>query len=262
LPSFSNLAQFVEYDVFTLAALVSAGLLGGFINTLAGGGSMLTLPALMMLGMPADIANATNRVGVLLQSLTSAKGFKDNDRLDSSAVGPILVPTLIGALIGSIAASYLPVGLLKPVLLGAMVSMAVIMLVRPDTMAPPEGTAVKKLKDSPGGMAALFVAGVYGGFVQAGVGFILIAALAGSLRYDLVRTNALKTVCTAVFSGVALIVFVIRGQVMWVPGLILAVGTVIGAMISVRFAITVSQNTLKWLLLVMVTLTCGAAMFS
>ncbi len=251
----------MEYDVITIIALVLAGLLGGFINTLAGGGSMLTLPALMMLGMPADIANATNRVGVLLQSVASAKGFKDNDRLDSSAIGPILIPTLVGALIGSLAASYFPVWMLKPVLLGSMVAMAVLMLVRPDTIAPPAGTAVKKLKDSPGGIAALFIAGIYGGFVQAGVGFILIAALAGSLRYDLVSTNALKTVCTGIFSGVALIVFVIRGQVMWVPGLILAIGTVIGAMISVRFAITVSQNTLKWLLLVMVTITCGAAMF-
>lgn len=242
--------------------LLVAGLLGGFINTVAGGGSMLTLPALMMLGMPADIANATNRVGVFLQSLTSAKGFRDHGRLDSSAIGPILVPTLAGALIGSLAASYLPVWLLKPTLLGSMVLMAVIMVARPDTLIPEEGTQVRKLKETPFAIAALFLAGVYGGFVQAGVGFILIAALAGSLRYDLVRTNALKTVCTGVFSGVALVVFVIRDQVMWVPGLILAVGTVIGAMISVRFAITVSQNTLKWLLLVMVSIMCVAAMLS
>ena len=252
----------MEYQPLTILALVLAGLFGGFINTLAGGGSMLTLPALMMLGMPADIANATNRVGVFLQSLTSAKGFKDEGRLDSAAIGPILVPTLIGALVGSLAASYLPVWLLKPILLGAMVSMAVIMLVRPDTLSPPEGIKPKKLKEAPAAIAALFIAGIYGGFVQAGVGFILIAALAGSLRYDLVRTNALKNVCTGVFSGVALVVFAVRGQVLWVPGLILATGTVIGAMISVRFAIKVSQNTLKWLLLIMVTMTCGAAMLS
>jgi uncharacterized membrane protein YfcA len=252
----------LEYEPLTILGLVLAGLFGGFINTIAGGGSMLTLPALMMLGMPADIANATNRVGVFLQSLTSAKGFKDEGRLDSAAIGPILVPTLIGALVGSLAASYLPVWLLKPILLGAMVSMAVIMLVRPDTLSPPEGIKPKKLKETPAAIAALFIAGIYGGFVQAGVGFILIAALAGSLRYDLVRTNALKTVCTGVFSGVALVVFAVRGQVLWVPGLILATGTVIGAMISVRFAIKVSQNTLKWLLLIMVTITCGAAMLS
>jgi uncharacterized membrane protein YfcA len=252
----------LEYEALTILGLVLAGLFGGFINTIAGGGSMLTLPALMMLGMPADIANATNRVGVFLQSLTSAKGFKDKGRLDSAAIGPILIPTLLGALVGSLAAYFQPVWLFKPVLLGSMVQMAVIMLVRPDTLSPPEGTKPKILKETPSAVVALFVAGIYGGFVQAGVGFILIAALAGSLRYDLVRTNALKTVCTGVFSGVALIVFAVRGQVLWVPGLILAVGMVIGAMISVRFAIKVSQNTLKWVLLIMVTITCVAAMLS
>ncbi len=250
----------MEFEPLTIAGLIVAGIIGGFINTIAGGGSMLTLPALMMLGMPADIANATNRVGVLLQSLTSAKGFKNNNKLDSGAIGPILVPTLLGALVGAIAASYLPVELLKPVLLGSMISMAILMLVRPDTLSPPEGTEPRKLKETPSAIVSLFIAGVYGGFVQAGVGFILIAALAGSLRYDLVGTNALKTVCTGVFSGVALIIFALRGQVLWVPGLILASGTIIGAMISVRFAINVSQNTLKWFLLVMVTITCGAAM--
>ena len=242
--------------------LLVAGLLAGIVNTLAGGGSMLSLPALMMLGMPADIANATNRVGIFLQSIAGAKGFWDYDRLDSSAIGPILVPTLAGALIGSVAASYLPVWLLKPTLLCSMVLMALVMLVRPGTISPADGTPVRKLNETPLAIVSLFFAGMYGGFVQAGVGFILIAALAGGLRYDLVRTNALKMVCTAVLSGVALIVFVARDQVMWFPGLVLAVGMVIGATLSVRFAISVSQKTLKWLLLIMVSIASGAAMLS
>lgn len=249
-----------ELTVLSAGALVAAGLIGGFINTLAGGGSMLTLPALMMLGMPADIANATNRVGVLLQSLTGVKGFRDNDRLDSGAIIPVLVPTLIGALVGSLAASFLPLWVLKPTLLLAMVGMALIMVIFPGVVAPPVGTPAYKVRERPGAIAGLFVAGVYGGFVQAGVGFILIAALAGGLRYDLVRSNALKLVCTAAFSIVALAVFIARDQVLWVPGLILAAGTVVGAMVSVRFAINVSQTTLKWILLVMVSITCGAAL--
>ena len=247
--------------LITIVVLVVVGLVSGFINTLAGGGSMLTLPALMMMGMPADIANATNRVGVLMQSVTGVKGFDDQDRLDRSAVGSLLILTIAGALAGSLAASYLPVWLLKPVLLGSMVTMALVMLVRPDTIAPPEGTPSYTVGERPLAAIGLFLAGVYGGFVQAGVGFILIAALAGGLRYDLVRTNALKSVCTAVFSAVALAVFAARGQVWWIPGVILAVGSIAGAMLSVRFAINVSQNTLKWLLFVMVSLTCLGAVF-
>lgn len=253
----------LELTFLSVSLLIIAGLIGGFINTLAGGGSMLTLPVLMMMGMPADIANATNRVGVFLQSATAARGFKNYDRLDTDAVIPMLVPTVIGALLGSLLASYLPVWLLKPTLLIAMVGMAIYMLVKPEAVVPPDGTQAYGVFERPSGFVALFAAGVYGGFVQAGVGFILLAALAGSLRYDLVRANALKVVATGVFSIVALGVFVVRDQVMWIPGLILGVGTVIGAALSVKFAISVAQSTLKWLLLIMVSLTCaGALLFS
>lgn len=252
----------MEYELTALMVglLFVVGVLSGFINTLAGGGSMLTLPAMMMLGMPADVANGTNRVGVLMQSITGAKGFNDQDRLDRSAILPVLIPTVGGALAGSLMASFMPVWVLEPVLLGAMVAMALIMVIRPETVAPPEGTEPYRLADRPIAGVGLFLAGVYGGFVQAGVGFILIAALAGGLRYDLVRTNALKTVCTAIFSAVALAVFAFRGQVWWIPGVVLAIGSILGAMASVRFAINVSQNTLKWILFVMVTASCAGAL--
>ena len=248
-----------ELSILMVSLLFIVGVISGFINTLAGGGSMLTLPAMMMLGMPADVANGTNRVGVLVQSLTGAKGFNDQDRLDRSAILPVLVPTILGALIGSLLASYMPVWVLEPVLLVSMVAVALIMVVRPDTVAPPEGTEPVRLQDNPAAGIPLFMAGVYGGFVQAGVGFILITALAGALRYDLVRTNALKTVCTGIFSAVALSVFALRGQVWWIPGFVLAFGSMLGAMGSVRFAINVSQNTLKWILFVMVTASCVGA---
>ena len=145
---------------------------------------MITLPALMMLGMPVDVANATNRVGVLMQSLTGVKGFSDQDRLDKSAIFPILVPTIVGALAGSMLASFMPVWVLKPVLLGSMITMALVMVVRPQAIIPVDGTEPYKLTDRPVAVLGLFLTGVYGGFVQAGVGFILIAALAGGLRYD------------------------------------------------------------------------------
>lgn len=253
----------MEYELTLLGvtALVVAGVIGGFINTLAGGGSMLTLPALMLLGMPADVANATNRVGVLLQSLTGVRGFNREGRLDSGAIVPVLVPTLAGSLVGALAASYLPVWLLKPTLLAAMVGMALVMLIFPAVVAPEPGAPARTIREAPMAALGLFLAGAYGGFVQAGVGFLLIAALAGGLRYDLVRGNALKLVCTAAFSVVALAVFIFRDQVLWVPGLILAAGTVVGASLSVRFAISVPQSTLKWLLFIMVSISCAAALF-
>ena len=250
-----------ELSLLMISLLLLTGVVSGFINTIAGGGSMLTLPALMMLGMPADVANATNRVGVLMQSLAGAKGFRDQGRLDSRAILPVLVPTGAGSLAGALLASYMPVSLLEPVLLGTMVTMALVMVLRPETVVPPEGSAPFALSERPLAGVGLFLAGLYGGFIQAGVGFILIAALAGGLRYDLVRTNALIAVCTAVFSGIALLIFALRGQVWWIPGAVLAIGSIVGALVSVRFAINVSQNTLKWMLFGMVSLTCAGAIF-
>lgn len=249
----------MEYDIGLLLLLVGAGFFAGFINTIAGGGSMLTLPALMFLGLPADIANGTNRVGVLLQAIAGARGFHKRGKLEPSTIVPTIVPTITGALLGAILAAYMPVETLKPILLGSMLLMALIMLIRPSAVAPPAGTPVQTLKERPIAWFGLFIAGVYGGFVQAGVGFILIAALAGGLRYDLVRANALKMAVTGVLTLVALAVFIINDQVLWVPGLILAVGTVAGAMASVNFAISVPQSVLKWIMFGLVVIfTIGA----
>jgi hypothetical protein len=250
-----------ELSALLIFLLLLTGLISGFINTIAGGGSMLTLPTLMMLGMPADVANATNRVGVLMQSLTGVKGFNDQKKLDKRAIFPVLVLTGGGALAGSFLASILPVYMLKPILLGSMLGMGLLMAVRPKTVIDSTGTQSYNLRERPSAGLGLFLSGVYGGFVQAGVGFILIAALAGGLRYDLTRANALKTVCTAVFSAVALFVFTLQGQVWWIPGLMLAAGSILGAIMGVRFSISVDQNTLKWFLFVMVIIACAGAIF-
>lgn len=243
-----------EFTWLTFSLLIASGVLAGFINTLAGGGSLLTLPALMLLGMPADMANGTNRVAVLLQSLEGMRGFHGHGKLARAAIVPILVPTLAGSLVGALVASYLPTSLLEPVLLTTLMVMAVIMVFRPGVVAPDPEEQPRSLEQTPVGYRWLFAAGLYGGFIQAGVGFVLITAIAGVLRYDLVRANALKLTCTAVFGAMSLIVFASRGQVLWLPGLVLASGTVLGVWLSVRVAVRISQRLLRWLLLVMVLL--------
>jgi hypothetical protein len=241
----------LEIDLIFTLVLITTGFIAGIINTLAGGGTNLTLPALMVMGMPAEIANATNRVGVFMQSIVALLGFKKHKKLPVQDVGPVLVPTLIGGVFGAIAAASAPTEILKPLLLGSMLVMTAIMLIKPGVVSPPAGTQPRHVKDTPSSWLWLWVAGFYGGFVQAGVGFILITALAGSLRYDLVRTNALKVVCVAAFTAMALAVFIVQGLIMWLPGLILAAGTMMGAHIAVKFAITARPSTLRWFLFIM-----------
>ncbi len=196
-----------ELTIPFILILVSTGFIAGIINTMAGGGSNLTIPALMMLGMPADVANATNRIGVLLQCLTAARGFKHHGRLDMSDAWPIVGVTLVGGLFGGLSASYMPPEILKPVLLIAMLSMAAIILIRPGVVAPPEGTPALKISERPASIPILFIAGFYGGFV-----FYLIepysdfcafntSAKKTKRRYALISPIGFQYTCTRIKPG-------------------------------------------------------------
>lgn len=238
-------------DLGFFLLLVVTGFIAGIINTLAGGGSNLTIPALMLLGMPADVANATNRVGVLLQSASGVIGFKNNNKLATADLPAIVILTIIGGVCGAIAALYIPASILKYVLLISMCSMALVMIVAPNIIVPDVGTVESRVKNSPKAWFGLFIAGFYGGLIQAGVGFILLAALGGVLRYDLVRANALKLVCTFVFTLCALLIFIAQDLVQWLPGLSLALGSMTGAWVAVKFAISIDPKMMKLLLLIM-----------
>ena len=228
------------------------GLISGCLNTLAGGGSLITLPALMALGLPADIANATNRLGIFAQSITGAKGFDYYGRLDRAAVFTLSGPIVTGSIVGALLASYMPVWLLEPILLLAMIGIALLLVLRPGLVGERK-ECVQRVPQNPFAGLSLFLTGIYGGFVHAGIGFILIAVLAGFLRYDLVRANALKVVFTALFSLVAILIFTLREQIWWIPGLILAAGSFFGAVLGVRFTLRLNEKILKWILLLMVS---------
>ena len=247
----------MDINFLQIVTLLVLGYIAGIINTLAGGGSNLTLPALMVLGMPADVANATNRVGIFLQTLWGAKSFHGHGELPLHDIRGIFIPVAIGGIIGALAASYAPVTYLKPVLLITMLSMSFIILIKPSVVLPEPGTIPNIVSKTPSSWIMLFFSGLYGSFVQAGVGFVLIMALAGSLRYDLVKSNALKLLCTLGFTSIALIIFILRDQVSWVPGLILAVTMMLGAHHGVKFAIKARPESLKWFLFIMTL--CGSA---
>lgn len=241
----------VDLSITSILILCVTGFIAGGINTVAGGGSNLTLPTLMMLGLPADIANGTNRVSILLQCVVGIAGFDKHESLDRPAIIPILIPSIIGGVCGAIAAVLIPNLYLKPILLTTILSFSMIILLRPSLISPAPGTPTRSPNQHRGAWWGLFAAGVYGGFVQAGVGFILLAALAGGLRYDLLRANALKTVCALAFTLVALLIFIAFDQVSWAPGLILALGSMTGAHVAVKLAVRASPNSIKWFLFLM-----------
>lgn len=203
------------------ALLAGAGVLAGIINTLAGGGSLLTLPALIFSGLPADVANATNRVGVLLQS---GVGIATHQRAGKMPWGQAALPlalTAAGALLGAAAATWLGRDGLRPAI-GAVLLLALpLVFLDPRRFA---GRPRSRWLRGPG----LFAAGAYGGFVQAGVGILLLAVLAGLGGLPLPRANALKLLLVGAFTLPALAVFWASDLVAWGPGLALGAGSLVG----------------------------------
>lgn len=238
--------------------LAGAGVLAGFMNTLAGGGSLLTLPALLLVGLPADVANGTNRVAILAQTVASTGFFDREGRLDRSGLWPLLLPSLLGAAVGATVASRLPPEILRPVLLAVMSAIALLLLVAPGVLSPQTAGEARR-KPGPSALGAFFLIGMYGGFAQAGVGIFLLAGLGGLLRYDLVHANAMKGAIAAGFTLLSLAIFLFAGQVRWVPGLALAVGMVLGARLGVLLAVRSGGTILKRVVLLLVLISCAAA---
>jgi uncharacterized membrane protein YfcA len=240
----------------TEAALLAAvGLVAGVVNTVAGAGSLLSLRALMLLGLPADVANGTNRVAVLVQSTTAARGLDPARTIDRASVVRAVVPSSLGALAGAIGASLLPERVLRWVLIVVLLGVAVTSALPTKKAAPhpangageAEAGSSEAASDGPlvltrATTAWLFVAGAYGGFLQAGVGLVLLFALGRVAGLGLVRANALKAIAVACFTLFALAVFVARGQVAWGPALAMSAGAFAGAKLGVAYALRWSSQ--------------------
>lgn len=215
-------------DVATALLLVGAGLAAGALNTLAGGGSLILVPALMVTGMSATFANASSRVAIFAQCLVGAAAFARGGRLPGAAARVIVPPVLVGAGLGAYAATQLPDRVFAPLLLGTLAIMAVALVVSPGRFAPPPD-AVPRDPRGPLAMAGLFAAGLYGGVLQAGAGLVFLAILATGLRYDLVRANALKALVMLLYIALTAVVFIAYGMVEWAPAGALAAGAAAGA---------------------------------
>lgn len=239
------------------ALVVAAGLVGGFVNTLAGGGSVIMVPTLLLAGLPADVTNATTRVPILAQCVTSAAAFWRAGRLDLRSTLDVTPLTLIGALAGSYVATIVPNRIFEPVLVGTMMVMALTMLVRPATLAPTDDAEPRRVLGAPVPMLATLAAGFYGGVLQAGAGFVFLALLAGLCRYDLVRANALKAVVMMSYIAVTVAVFAARGRIDWLPAGVMAIGAIAGAWIGARFALGPGVRWIRWIVVVMALALCA-----
>ena len=218
-----------------LIACVLIGIVSGFLNVLAAGGSFLTLPLLLFLGLPASIANGTNRVGVLAQNIGGLWGFHRHDLVEWRWALSVSAIAVLGAAVGATAAIDISDGAFRRILSVLMLAMILLAFVQNRFGGGRHGGP--KTKPYHWTMIIGFlIVGFYGGFIQAGVGF-LILALTTIAGMDLVRGNAVKVLAVMLLTFLSLAIFAGTGHVNWPLGLALGAGNLAGATVGVRFAV-------------------------
>lgn len=233
---------------YTIVAIIAIGFVAGFINTLAGSGSLLTLPLLMFLGLPANIANATNRIAIFLQNVVGVSSFRQQKVLDFKLGWKLAIPAVIGSVIGAQIAVDLNEKVMEIVIGALLVAMLGIIIIKPEKWVKEQAGNIEA-KTNWWQMVIFFAIGLYGGFIQAGVGFFLLSGLVLGAGQNLVRANALKVFIVLIYTAFALAVFIINDQVNYKFGLILAVGNMLGAFVGSRFAVSWGPKVVRYFLI-------------
>lgn len=233
-------------EYYLIIAVIGIGFVAGFINTVAGSGSLLTLPLLMFLGLPANVANGTNRIAILLQNIVGISSFRQQKVLSFREGLRSGIPAAAGSIAGALIAVQIDDEVMSKVIGFLLILMFVLIIIRPSRW-----TGSAQDKSIPYWLQAVifFIIGIYGGFIQAGVGFFLLAGLVLGAGMDLVRANAVKVFIVFLYTPFALVVFMIHHQVDYRLGLLLAVGNMAGAFAGSRLAVKWGARVVRYFLL-------------
>ena len=234
--------------------IIVVGFGAAFLNTVGGGGSLFSVPILTFMGIPITIANATSRVALLFQNISAVGGFKSKGvELPWPYSLYLGLASLGGGLMGSLVASNVPDAVFTKIFVVVMF-LAVILIVYDPFKS--KGEERLNFKSQVIGTICFFFIGIYGGFVQAGIGFIVIAVLTSVNHLSLVKTNYVKVFAAIIYTGVSVIVFALEGKVLWKTGLVLAIGHALGGWYASRWSVTAGE---VWIKRVMVISIIGMA---
>ncbi|MEO8467642.1 MAG: sulfite exporter TauE/SafE family protein [Gammaproteobacteria bacterium] len=249
----------MTHNVLLLAAVPIAGFVAGFINTLAGTGSLITLPVLILLGLPATVANGTNRIGVLMQNIVAVATFRKRGALDVAGSWKLVLPAVVGSVLGARLAVDIDQQMMRNVIGVFMLVMLAVMLLKPERWIAEHASprAPRLLVEVP----LFFAIGVYGGFLQAGVGIFLLAALVLGAGFNLVGANGVKNLIVLAVTVVAIPVFLLHDQVQWMVGLLLGAGQAAGAWFAAHVAIKRGAGFVRMFVIATVLLS-AIALFS
>ena len=241
----------------TALLLFAAGTVAGFVNAVAGGGSAVTIPILIEI-VGGSVANGTNRVAVLLANLVSTVGFHRGGAVPWSRVRGLVVPTVAGAAAGAWVASQISPDGMKRIFGFVVIGVALSVALKPSRWVKEREVSLHE----PWRSLVFLAIGFYGGFVQAGVGFLLLAGLVLGGGLDLVRGNAAKVALISAYTLVALLIFAGASQVDYRVGLVMAAGNVTGAFTATRLALREGATRwIRWVLVVAATIAALRMLF-
>lgn len=256
---FSDIIFYVHLNILTrlmdetllIFLLIFIGFIAGVINTIAGGGSLLTLPALIFAGLDPILANGTNRIGIFIQCITSVAGFKSKGIQPSVFSIYLGISALIGSIIGAQIAVDIKGETFNRILAIVMVIVVVFMVIKPkvNLAQVAERTQGKYLWI---GILAFFFIGIYGGFIQAGVGIFILLALTTINHMGLVKSNAVKVLVVFIYTIGALSIFIYNQQIDYLYGLVLAIGNASGGWVASRWSVKKGDGLVKVFLVIMV----------
>ena len=228
--------------------IVAVGIVAGIINTLSAGGSLLTLPVLMAFGLSPNMANGTNRIAIFLQNVVGVSSFHREKIMDFPSGFRVGIPAAVGAVAGAFIAVNLNDQAMKLAIAGVMILVFFLILLKPSRWInsheehPPIPYWLQVI--------IFFLVGIYGGFIQAGVGFFLLTSLVLGSGFELVKANALKLFIILLYTPVALVIFFLHGDVNIWMGLLLAAGNMTGAWIGTRIAVKWGAVFIRYFVLV------------
>ena len=239
---------------FEIISLTIAGFLAGFINTLAGGGSVISLAMLVFLGLPATIANGTNRIAIAIQTFTATASFRHQKVLDTKKGVWLAIPAVIGSVLGAWIAVDINEEIFEKAVAIVMLFMLFFILYKPERWIKEQKHLIEK-KITFWQVFIFFIIGIYGGFIHVGIGYFLLAAIVLSAGYELVKANAIKVLIVLLYTPFTLVVFILNGSVNWTYGLVMTVGNVLGAYIAARMAVNRGAVFVKWVIVVVILVT-------
>jgi len=233
-------------EIWEGSLLFVAGCVAGFTNVMAGGGSLLTMPIMVFMGLPGPTANGTNRVAILIQSVSSTVAFFRRGFSDFRLSLTLTLCAMPGAVAGAFLGTKLEGVWFNRVLAGVMIGVMILMWRKKKSKTEREETQTpRSARRTLSAHVLMFGAGIYGGFIQAGVGFILMAILYRVLGLDLVRVNMHKVFIVGMYTVVALAVYAINGNVEWTIGLLLAVGNATGAWVGTHYTVKKGERFIR-----------------